>query len=270
MNVETPELPEYARRLDLLHESLAREFCELVRSVPLRGDETVVDAGCGDGFFTTLVAHRLPAGHVIALDADSAFLRVAGKRLDAAISDGRCRLLEGDVLRMPLDDRSVDAVWSFHSMQSYDDIPAVLAEFYRVLRPGGRLIILESDALHSIMLPWPPRLELAVRYAERQTLGTADDRLGAYFPRYASRLLREAGFEPPSIEHRLIHRPGPLDGALREYVRLYLNDLVEQVAETAEEPTRQAVGEFAAACDEPHPDRSFSSLQVLYAAARPQ
>jgi ubiquinone/menaquinone biosynthesis C-methylase UbiE len=268
MNIDAPGLPEYARRLDLLHQSLAREFRELVGSVPLRGDETVVDAGCGDGFFTELVAEKLPAGQTIALDADPAFLRAAGQRLHAAMAGGRCRLLEGDVLRMPMDDRSVDVVWSFHSMQSYDDIPAVLAEFHRVLRPGGRLIILESDALHSIMLPWPPRLELEVRYAERQTLGTADDRLGAYFPRYASRLLREAGFEPPSIEHRLIHRPGPLETGLREYVGLYLDDLAEKVATQVDEPTYRALREFAAAYREPHADRSFSSLQVLYAAAR--
>lgn len=268
MNVDTRGLPEYARRLDLLHQALAREFRELVGSVPLRGDETVVDAGCGDGFFTALVAERLPAGQMIALDADPAFLRVAGERIAGAIAGARCRLLEGDVLRMPLDDRSVDAVWSFHSMQSYDDIPAVLVEFHRVLRPGGRLVVLESDALHSILLPWPPRLELAVRYAERQTLGTADDRLGAYFPRYASRLLREAGFERPSIEHRLIHRPGALEAGLREYVGLYLDELADKVATRTDEPTCRALREFAAAYREPHPDRSFSSLQALYAAAR--
>jgi ubiquinone/menaquinone biosynthesis C-methylase UbiE len=270
MSHETPELPEYAQRLDLMHQSLEREFRELVGRAPLRGDETVVDAGCGDGFFTSLVAERLPAGQVIALYADPAFLRAAGQRLAGAIASDRWRLLEGDVLWMPMDDQSVDVVWSFHCMQSFDDIPAALAEFRRVLRPGGRLVVLESDALHSIMLPWPPPLELEARYAERQTLGTADDRLGAYFPRYASRLLREAGFESPAVEHRLIHRPGPLEDGLCEYVRLYLDDLSERIAGRADDGTSQALREFAGSYGAPHPDRSFSSLQTLYAAARPQ
>jgi SAM-dependent methyltransferase len=263
-------LPAYARRLDLLHESLREDFTAIVQQVPNRAGAHVIDVGCGDGFFTELLATG-GAELAWAIDSDPAFLAAAGARLQQHIAAGRVRLVESDARRLPFDDASVDVVWSAHSMQSYDRIPDILAEFYRVLRPGGVLAVLESDSIHSVMLPWPPRLELAVREAERRALEGADDRLGAYFPRYAPRLIAEVGFQDIAVRPRLIHQPGPLKPRLREYVQLYLNDLIDRVGDALNHDHAAMARAFADAyggTNRQGVDLSVASLQMLITAVR--
>ncbi len=265
-------LPDYAQRLDALHRALANDFVAIVAQLPLVGGERVLDAGCGDGFFTRLLAARLGAGRVEALDSSPAYLDLARSRLSDPIAAGRVALVEGDVNRLPFDAASLDVVWSAHSMQSYDDVPAVLREFRRVLRPGGLLAVLESDAMHSIMLPWPPRLELAVREAERRALGDADDRMGAYFPRYASRLFRAAGFVEFAERHAFIYRPGPLDNELANYVRRYSEDLLTRTRPRLSAELLPILEDIAAAYGAASPsqcDQYFASLQVLITALAP-
>jgi SAM-dependent methyltransferase len=260
-------LPAYAQRLDLLHEALRLEFARIVEQVPGLAGARVADVGCGDGFFTELLINA-GAETVWAVDADASFLVAASERHRDHVKSGRVRLLESDARRLAFDAASIDVVWSAHCMQSYDQIPDILAEFRRVLRPGGVLAILESDSIHSVMLPWPPRLELAVREAERASLADADDRMGAYFPRYAPRLIAEAGFLEFTAQPTLIHRPGPLDARLREYVTMYLNDLTRRVSGHLD-PDFVAMAEaFADAYAGDGGELSMASLQMLMTAVR--
>jgi SAM-dependent methyltransferase len=256
-------LPDYAKRLDALHSALADDFRGIVRMLPIAASDTVLDAGCGDGFFAALLNERLPRGLVIALDSSPAFLVAAQNRLEHEIAVGRRQVAEGDVIALPFETASLDAVWSAHSMQSYESIPRVLTEFRRVLKPGGILAVLESDDMHSIMLPWPSQLELEIRQAERCRLKDADDRIGAYFPRYASQLLRAAGFHGVERRHVLVHRPGPLEGPLRSYVQMYLDDLVDHTHGYLSDSSRRHFEEWASACGPGSEDCYFTSLQVL-------
>lgn len=266
-------LPKYARRLDALHRALVDDFTAIVAQLKLRGDEQIVDAGCGDGFFTRLLADCLDSGRVAGLDSSPAFLDVAGSRLAALIQAGRVELVPGDVGGLPFDSGSLDVVWSAHSMQSYENVPEVLAEFQRVLKPGGRLAVLESDALHSILLPWPPAVELAVREAERQSLQGADERVGAYFPRYGAALVRDAGFTDVRCEPRLLFRSGPLGAEERRYIADYVKNLLDQTADLLQPGVRTAAHAWAEACVDPsNPAAEFvslGSLQALFTARRP-
>jgi ubiquinone/menaquinone biosynthesis C-methylase UbiE len=263
-------LPEYAERLDALHRALVDDFRLIVERLPLTGGETVLDAGCGDGFFTGLLAERLPTGQAIGLDTSQAYLHAAGERLGELIDRQRVRLVEGDVNRIPFEDASLDGIWSGHSMQSYPAIPHVLGEFRRVLRPGGLLAVLETDNIHSIMLSWPPDLELAARQAEHREIGSEDSYIGTYFPRFAQRLLREAGFEAIAREYVFIRRQQPCDASLERYVQLYLENLLEQHGEGLSESMRARLKELASPRSERFLPRQenffFGSLQVLITA----
>ena len=102
----------------------------------LRGDETVLDAGCGSGRVTRLLLERLPRGRVIAVDASPDMVARAREELYDAPADVR----EGDLAALALGrGEQVDAVFSnatFHWVPDHDALFAALAA---ALRPGGRI-----------------------------------------------------------------------------------------------------------------------------------
>jgi trans-aconitate 2-methyltransferase len=100
----------------------------------LRGDETVLDAGCGTGRITSRLLEKVPNGRVMAVDVDAEMVELARKALPAGTVVMQSDLLE---LRLP---EPVDVVFStatFHWVLDHDRLFARLAS---VLRPGGRLV----------------------------------------------------------------------------------------------------------------------------------
>jgi ubiquinone/menaquinone biosynthesis C-methylase UbiE len=259
------QLPPYATRLAALHAALTHDFRAIVRRVPIVDRHSVIDVGCGDGFFTNLLAES--RAELIGIDASEAFLRQARR---TTANNNSVRLVEGDARHLPFDDASVDVVWSAHSMHSYPDVRQCLREFHRVLRPGGAVAVLESDNVHSVMLSWPPDLELAVRQAEHREIGDEDSYIGTYFPRFAMRLLEASGFYNFSREYFLISRVGPASERLTEFVRLYLENLLERTSEHLKEKMRSRLALLADPSSDKFLPRQktfvFTSLQVLMLA----
>jgi trans-aconitate 2-methyltransferase len=110
---------------------------ELVDELDLRGDETVIDAGCGTGQVTARLLERLPDGHVIALDGSQAMLERARERFG---EDPRVELLHHD-LREPLPfDAELDAIVTTSTLHWVPDHPALFKRFAAALRPGGQLV----------------------------------------------------------------------------------------------------------------------------------
>jgi trans-aconitate 2-methyltransferase len=107
-----------------------------VDELDLRGDETVIDAGCGTGQVTARLLERLPDGRVIALDGSQAMLDLARERFG---EDPRVSLVHAD-LEAPLPvDTPVDAVVSTSTLHWIRDHDALWPHLRAVLRPGGVL-----------------------------------------------------------------------------------------------------------------------------------
>jgi ubiquinone/menaquinone biosynthesis C-methylase UbiE len=254
-------LPKYAARLDALHYALEDDFVRIVSKVPITRHQTILDVGCGDGFFTSLLAQS--AAYAVGLDTCQAYLE--GAR--SITTRGNIEFCEGDARQLPFADASVDAIWSGHSMQSYPDIRECLTEFWRVLKPGGVLAVLETDNVHSVMLSWPPDLELAVRQAEHREIGDEDSYLGTYFPRFAAELFSDSGFNDFTPHYYFAHRHGPANEMLTEFVQLYLDNLLESTRDCLRMETQSRLAALAdPASDQFLPQRKnffFGSLQVL-------
>jgi trans-aconitate 2-methyltransferase len=109
----------------------------VVGELALEGGETVLDAGCGSGRVTEVLAERVPDGRVIALDGSPSMLDEARRRL-ARFGDRIDYVLADLQAPLPLD-RPVDAILStatFHWIRDHD---ALFDHLAAVLRSGGRL-----------------------------------------------------------------------------------------------------------------------------------
>jgi arsenite methyltransferase len=159
----------------------------------LRTGEHVLDVGAGPGFLAVEMAAAVgPDGLVVAVDPSEAMRALARAReipAGAAPIDHRA----GEATALPVGDESVDVVTATQVYEYVDDVPAALAEARRVLRPGGRVFLLDTDW---DSLVWhssdPARM--------RRILGAWDAHLvDPHLPRRLPRLLRDAGFDEPVV-----------------------------------------------------------------------
>ncbi|HWY17439.1 MAG TPA: methyltransferase domain-containing protein [Solirubrobacteraceae bacterium] len=104
--------------------------------LPLTGDETVLDAGCGSGRITEALVGRLPRGQVIGVDASESMVAAARERLGPEADVRRVDLLE---LERALEE-PVDAILSTATFHWVADHAALFRSLHGVLRPGGRLV----------------------------------------------------------------------------------------------------------------------------------
>jgi trans-aconitate 2-methyltransferase len=118
-------------RVSGVQEAWARKVLE---RLPLRGDETVLDAGCGSGRVTRLLIERLPEGRVIGVDSSPSMIEQAR----AAVRD-RDRLIVSDLVDLELDEQ-VDATFSNAVFHWVLDHPRLFARLAAAMRPGARLI----------------------------------------------------------------------------------------------------------------------------------
>jgi SAM-dependent methyltransferase len=105
----------------------------------LRPGETVLDIGCGAGVDSILAARRVgPSGRVVGVDMTEEMVKKAKENAVAA-GVTNTEFHTGDADRLPVEDATVDVVISNGVFNLCLDKPKVLAEVFRVLRPGGRI-----------------------------------------------------------------------------------------------------------------------------------
>jgi ubiquinone/menaquinone biosynthesis C-methylase UbiE len=98
-----------------------------------------LDVGCGKGRFARLVKERNPGALVVASDLAVSMLTYADSNL------GR---VSASMLELPFPDGSFEAAYATESLEHAVDIPRAVAEMCRVLKPGGRVVIIDKNAEH--------------------------------------------------------------------------------------------------------------------------
>ena len=126
-----------ARTYDRVADPMTRWGEAILDRLPLTGDERVLDAGCGSGRVTELLAGRLPRGRVVALDGSPAMVEAARQRL-ARFGD-RIEYVVAD-LGEPLPIEPVDAILSTATFHWVPDHDALFRNLAAALRPGGWLV----------------------------------------------------------------------------------------------------------------------------------
>ena len=113
------------------------------RAAALRPGMDALDVACGSGALTRELARAVGAGgSVTGIDLSLGMLRQARRR-PTRRGAARPRYLVGDALRLPLADASVDAATIAFGLRNVADYAGCVAEMSRVVRPGGRVVVLE-------------------------------------------------------------------------------------------------------------------------------
>jgi trans-aconitate 2-methyltransferase len=110
---------------------------KVLARLPLRGDECLLDAGCGTGRLTEELLTLLPHGRVVALDLSQKMLTTAKDYLKTNFGD-RLQFVAADLLDLPFD-RAFDGIFSTAAFHWVPDHNRLFSNLFRVLRPGGWL-----------------------------------------------------------------------------------------------------------------------------------
>ena len=190
------------RTYDRISAPLEMNGRDVLARLQLRGDETVLDAGCGSGRVTEALLERLPHGRVIGVDGSAGMIEAAAERLG-----DRAELFVSDLTELDLGGRRVDAVFSTAVFHWIADHNTLFSRIHAVLQPGGQFVAQCGGAGNC------PELDSAIEAAVAD--GPFTEYLAGWTPwNYSApdmahdRLLR-AGFSSASTG--LVQAPVPYD-----------------------------------------------------------
>jgi len=138
------EFDRWSRRYDrsILQRFLFRPSHRLMVEQLRPTDAIVLDVGCGTGAFAHKLLAENHAKMVYGMDLSPGMLDHAAKRLNGW--HGQYELVRGDSEKLPFDDCSIDVVTCSHSFHHYPNQRQVVAEMFRVLKPNGRVILVDG------------------------------------------------------------------------------------------------------------------------------
>jgi ubiquinone/menaquinone biosynthesis C-methylase UbiE len=184
---------EMSRRIESTYTSqdVVEQRRQVLDVLAPKPGERVLDIGVGPGFLASEIAEMVgPSGLVCGVDTSDSMLGLAQARGGQTV-----RLRHGSATEIPYPQGEFDAAVSTQVLEYVADIPTALAEAYRVLRPGGRLVVLDTD-WDSIV--WRSGDEQRMN---RVLAAWAEHLADPHLPRTLIGALRRAGFTvaPPQV-----------------------------------------------------------------------
>lgn len=162
-----------------------------LQELALRAGEYVLDVGVGPGLLAFDMAQMVGAGgRVVGVDKAPAMVAMAAER---CVELPQVEVGEGDARELRFEDHSFDAAVCTQVLLYVDDVAKALSEMHRVLKPGGRVLIIETDWRGLVLSSSLP--ELTETMIEGWDAVVASPRL----PPVMEPMLRQAGFAGFSV-----------------------------------------------------------------------
>ena len=114
-----------------------------VKKMNLKSSDRILDVACGTCMFTKEALRQVPTLPVEALDFNKEMLSQGETRIKRAGLMTHVNLVQGDAMELPYEDNTFDAAMSGFAMRNVPDIQQVITEMKRVVKPGGKVVVLE-------------------------------------------------------------------------------------------------------------------------------
>jgi len=208
---------QLSRWYDLMAGRSERRFLEMgLQRLAVREGESVLEVGFGTGHGLLALAQAVGSpGRVYGIDLSPAMLDIARSRIARAALGNRVHLCLGDAIHLPFPGRSMDAVMMSFTLELFDtpEIPVLLQECWRVLRPAGRIAVVAMSKRGGAgwMLKlyewahqrWPTYLDCRPIYAQEALQGAgfalAEFALSELYGLPVEVVLAHKTWEPPSV-----------------------------------------------------------------------
>lgn len=168
----------------------------------LRDGMTVLEVGSGPGFITEQLLTLVPTSPIICLDNEPTMLERAKNYLGER-AEGRVNFMHASIMETGLPDNSVDFALARFLFQHLPDPVGAAKEVLRVLKPGGKLALVDvDDALWGIEDPTLEEMDALLKKGVKEQAERGGNRLVG---RRFWRILRAAGFQPLELDAILFH-----------------------------------------------------------------
>jgi arsenite methyltransferase len=189
---------------------------QFLNALAPRSGERVLDVGSGPGFLASAIADAVgPSGAVYGIDISEPLLAVARSH---CAHQSWVEFRRGDAMQLPFPDKDFDAVVSTQVLEYVRDVDAALTEIHRVLRPSGRVVVVDTDwdsiVWHS---PDPKRMARVLAVWEEHAMDS-------YLPRTLAKTLHRAGFRVESQQVIPLFNPV-------YYQNTYSNRVIDVIAQ---------------------------------------
>ena len=218
--------------LDGHFESMKPEYEAMIRSVGIKSGWKALDAGCGGGSFLPFLAELVgSSGHISAYDMAPENIEVIDSWVVNKQFPCSVETRVGDVTSLPYEDNSFDVVWCANVTQYLmdDELSKMLAEFRRVVRPGGLVAVKELDVTTTLYYPFDPTMIWrrfdAIRHHRPQNVRAIQ--LPTWF--------KQAGLINVGFKTFLSELHAPLGSIEREFIGMILK-FFAQTAENVDLP----------------------------------
>lgn len=177
--------------------SFRRRVTEIVKALEIKGNEKVLDGGCGDGFYIMVLRHLYPNIEIIGIDYDERILSKAKKHIH---EDKKTKIIKTEIYKLPFKNDYFDKIILSEVLEHLSDELSALKEIKRVLKNNGVLTITVPN--HNYPFGWDAlnwireRLGLGHFNKDNELLaGLWSMHLRLYYPEEVTQMVKRAGFK---------------------------------------------------------------------------
>jgi ubiquinone/menaquinone biosynthesis C-methylase UbiE len=206
----------YSEREATRLEDQANTLTELLHHDSIWGkNETVLEAGCGVGAQTKIIAKQNPQSHFVSVDISTESINKARKLIDS-IGIKNVRFQQADIFQLPFENESFDHIFVCFVLEHLSDCKKALIELKRVLKKNGSIMVIEGDHGSAYFHPDSVEANMAIQcQIDLQKKHGGDANIG----RRLYPILKKAGFKDVRVTPRMVYadssRPYMVEGFTR-------------------------------------------------------